>query len=65
MHFNLLDGQPLFSTQEVVTSYTSTQVRFVNAYKTCTLADLSGILLHDPIDRSQTPSTFDKCEKPR
>ena len=29
-----------------MTSYTSTQVRFVNAYKNCTLADLAGIPLH-------------------
>ena len=31
MHFNLQDDQPLFSTHKVMTSYTSTQVRFVNA----------------------------------
>ena len=46
MHFNLQDDQPLFSTHKVMTSYTSTQVRFINAYKNCTLADLAGILLH-------------------
>ena len=45
MPFNLQDDQPLFSTHKVMTSYTSTQVRFVNAYKNCTLADLAGILL--------------------
>ena len=48
MHFNLQDDQPLFSTHKVMTSYTSTQVRFVNAYRNCTLADLTGILLHPP-----------------
>ena len=45
MHFNLQDDQPLFSTHKVMTSYTSTQVRFVNAYRNCALADLTGILL--------------------
>ena len=53
MHFNLQDDQPLFSTHKVMTSYTSTQVRFVNAYKNCTLADLAGILLHPPSFKSR------------